>query len=235
MTTQRTYSLRPAWLTDSLKTLETFQETSQAVKKEFDHLSAAFTQFAAAAEASSQVDQRHQENMANGFTTSTRTPEQRRREIEAKSQRHPLVRLPSEIHGNLILFLDLFGVDSVLCCSKIMRRTLTCHSEVWKPWATQRWVITQAEGNRDSWLMACDVRASVLRPIVQLIEKYRHRDAGSYRIAGMGSLEEWSELLCGLVYLTSSPGDWTSRRSVSVIFEFIHTCALCVFFVFLFF
>ena len=213
-TPSRTYSLRPAWLTESLQVLEKFKTTSQQVKEEFKTLEHAFSDFEAAATEAKAVDRRHEHNLANGFTSTLPTLEQRKQILIAQSKRHPFVLLPSDIHGRIILYLELWDVDSLLSLSEVVCTSLCTYSEVWKPWATKRWCITQAEGSKDGWLMACSIRASVLRPILALIEEYRHRDAGSYKNAGYGQLEEWTELMCGLVYLTSNVDDWVSRRMI---------------------
>ena len=210
-TQTKSYSLRPAWLTESHKALDKFRKTSEAVKQEFLHLSDAFVSFEAAAESAKQVDQKHIENLKNGFTSNIPSLEERRATMLAEAQKHTFVRLPTELHGKIVLFLEFWDIDALLALSGTVRKALCTFPEVWKPWATQRWDISNAEGEKD-WLMACSIKASVLRPTLLLIEKYRHRDAASYKSAGTGQLDEWSELLGGLVYLTSSPGDWMSRR-----------------------
>ena len=214
-TPHASYSLRPSWLTDSLKTLESFKKTSEAVQLEFSHLNKAFDDFDVASAKAAASDLQHQQNLASNGYSTTETSAHRKQKLIAASKRHPFVCLPTEIHGRIVCYLDLFGVDRVLCLSNVVRCALGGDfPEVWKPWATERWAINEAEGGKTCWLAACHTRASVLRPIVVLCDEYRHRDTASYKTAGAGNLKAWSELLSGLVYLTSAADDWMSRRMI---------------------
>jgi hypothetical protein len=216
-TPTKRYSLRPSWLTDSLRTLETFQKTSDAVREEFDNLSVAFDNFEVASRRAAESDKKHAANLASGFKSQLETPQQRKEKLIIQSKNHKFVCLPIDIHGRILCFLDLFGVDNLMNLSQVIRHALS-FDEVWKPWAEERWHITQAEGEggnlKKSWLVACNLRSTLLRPIILLCDEYRHRGHNSYKTAGAGNLSAWSELLCGLIYLSSFSNDWISRRMI---------------------
>jgi len=218
-TKSKTYTLRPAWLTESLSTLQNFQKTSDAVRQEFNLLNKAFDNFDQATANAAASDLLHATNLAKGYKSTEETPQQRKHKLIVQSRRHPFVCLPTDIHGRIVLDLDLFGVDRLLSLSQVVRTSFS-FNEVWKEWGETRWCIGLAEGksnklnDRTSWLSACHLRASILRPILLLCHEYRHRDAGSYKTAGLGNLSAWSELLCGLIFLTSTSNDWVSRKMI---------------------
>ena len=124
-TKSKTYTLRPAWLTESLTTLQSFQKTSDAVRQEFNLLNKAFDNFDQATANAAASDLLHATNLAKGYKSTEETPQQRKHKLIVQSRRHPFVCLPTDIHGRIVLYLDLFGVDRLLSLSQVVRTSFS--------------------------------------------------------------------------------------------------------------
>ena len=143
--------------------------TSEEVRDSFNELQVSFVNFNDKAEAAAVMDEQHRQRLLDGPRKGPSA--ERRHELAGEAAlRHRWVSLPCEIHGEILLFLDLFDVDNLLCVGNQLRRALLI-DEIWKPWCVQRWGISGVGG---SWRGTCATRASALRPALSLCTQYKH-------------------------------------------------------------
>ena len=232
---RRRYTLRPSWLQDSITKIESFQVTSDAVRASFNILGEAFNAFDARAAEAAELEREHRARMIAGPPPKM-TQEELRAAITARAASHLLVSMPTEILARVVVFFDLFDVDCLFAVGKTFRTSLQS-GEVWRDWAITRWAISpsdvavrgvgandrafdalteqqqqQQQQEEATWLTACSMRASILRPFLYLCERYRHCQMRSNM--GSGQLEDWAELISGWIFLTAATSDWRSRRVV---------------------
>ena len=186
------YSAKPKWLLESYSALAKFQETSEQVRESFEELQVSFGDFDDKAEAAKVMDREHATRLREG---PAKGPSAAQRHVMAgkEAKRHPWVALPCEIHGEILLFLDIFAVDQLLQVGNQLRIALLSVDEVWKPWCVSRWGISGVDKSRSSrhggggdgerprvgsWLRTCSTRASVLRPALVLCAQGPMRRAG---------------------------------------------------------